>query len=107
MDSEGRANRGDRLQIQKLIFQNNNGAQLPLERRMRLVWKAVTGPLLRMELQDKLLPRLKELLQYLLVSLVGRHAEAFGALYAASVGIHGDATLSTWESFEAAIKNNE
>lgn len=114
---DGRVNRGDRLQLCKALltaaagdqespFLDRTRAPGVSTRRMRVLWEKLTGPMLRMEVQGTLAPRLGELLHYVLLSMLGPQGPAFGALAAACIGT-SDAVLPTWEQFQEVLESED
>jgi len=105
LDSTGRANRCDKLQLHRALFQRERGgpdAELrPNVKRLRLLWKALIGPLLRMQQGGALQARPAELLHYLLSILLGSRGPAFAALV--TMGFQGD-PLPSWGDFEDALR---
>lgn len=115
IDSTGRINRGDRIQLYKVLSRASaqlertrrpDGTAEPAEGafRARLLWENMTGPLLRMQVQGTLSPRLGEFLHYLLLSLLGRKGPAFGLLIASCIGTR-EAVMPEWKDVRKAVED--
>eukprot|EP00929_Paragymnodinium_shiwhaense_P072900 TRINITY_DN36_c0_g2_i1.p1 TRINITY_DN36_c0_g2~~TRINITY_DN36_c0_g2_i1.p1 ORF type:complete len:1312 (-),score=356.59 TRINITY_DN36_c0_g2_i1:156-4091(-) len=111
-DNAGRFNRGDRLQMSKQLFLKPKGAPKdaalePQEKRLRVLWRQLTCPLLQLELQRKLSQRESDLLQYLLSAVLGnQRGECFGFLVAAGIGVKS-VVLPSWDLFEETLNEND
>lgn len=92
IDREGRVNRGDRIQLFGHLFHKDRhyekehpGEEAPLvpnDVRCRLLWRTLTGPMLQLEHEGILPARSRELLQYLLRTMLGKKGPAYGVLIA-------------------------
>mmetsp|Transcript_40170 Transcript_40170/g.92325 ORF Transcript_40170/g.92325 Transcript_40170/m.92325 type:complete len:1377 (-) Transcript_40170:64-4194(-) len=100
-DSEGRVNRGDRLQLFRIIYRVDPN-NMSVEKRARLLWTSISEPLFRMYYRNTLEPRLVGLLQYILLTAFGPRGMAFGTLVV--LGQEGRALKPTWDSILEALK---
>ncbi|CAE8704650.1 unnamed protein product, partial [Polarella glacialis] len=121
-DSEGRFNRGDRIQLWShlmapagsrlhgvdgaLAAEKDVNKIKPVENRCRLVWKQLTVPLLKLEMQKLLTDRQSQLLRYLLYVMLGRRGLVFSVLLTSSSRKPG-AQLPFWEDFKQVIDDAE
>eukprot|EP00927_Polykrikos_kofoidii_P033148 TRINITY_DN28059_c0_g1_i1.p1 TRINITY_DN28059_c0_g1~~TRINITY_DN28059_c0_g1_i1.p1 ORF type:complete len:1318 (+),score=215.35 TRINITY_DN28059_c0_g1_i1:59-4012(+) len=111
MDTQGKINRGDRLQLSKAFFQVPRGSPSgtppqPNEKRVRSLWRLLTYPLLQLESRGMLQPRHSDLLKYCLVTTLGRRGPTFAALVGAGIGTKVLA-LPSWEVIEETLSENE
>jgi len=109
LDDRGRANRGDRIQMFKHLFAPDKaGTMKPRADRLHLLWRSLTDPMLRMEIQGTLPDRLSELLQYLLTTVFGKRGAVFGMLVTTNVGTTiAHLPLRSWDEFADAVKDED
>jgi len=100
-DGEGRINRGDRLQLFRIIYRVDPN-NMSVEKRTRLLWISISEPLVRMYYANILEPRLVELLQYILLTAYGPRGMAFATLVV--LGQEGRQMKPTWEAILEALK---
>lgn len=112
-NKDGEVNRGDRLHLDTRLvcdgdsddFDCPHPPDQPLNRkRMHMLWNLLTQPLLEMELKDVLPRRLSDLLNYILLSILGPKGPCFGLLVSSCIGTSG-ACLPSWAKVEIALRD--
>eukprot|EP00928_Gymnodinium_smaydae_P011192 TRINITY_DN14158_c0_g4_i1.p1 TRINITY_DN14158_c0_g4~~TRINITY_DN14158_c0_g4_i1.p1 ORF type:complete len:1337 (+),score=297.97 TRINITY_DN14158_c0_g4_i1:256-4011(+) len=111
VNPDGRFHHVDSLQLHKALFHPERKAPkgsppVPDEKRLRLLWRTLTLPLLHMEHNGTITPRLSELLHYLLTTVLGGMGSTFALLVIARIGVK-NLLLPSWESIEETLTDYE